>query len=133
MFVFSERVFEVGNNLAGISKLRLFGEKLLHVELQTDYGKKEFVCGNENAILNHFMLRSPFGESIDAERNSAFCSYQIEGEKVNISLEDKETDEICQWSIDPVEGTLAIACKNGSGETVLSLREITENNGLITD
>jgi hypothetical protein len=133
VFVFSERVFEVKNNPAGISKLCLFGEKLLHVELQTDYGKKEFVCANEKGILNHFMLKSLFDESDDIERNSAFCSYQIEGEKIKISLEDKETDEICQWSIDPVEETLVIAGKGGLGETVLSLREITENNGLTTD
>ena len=133
MFVFSERVFAVGNNLAGISKLRLFGEKLLHIELQTDYGKKEFVCGKEKAILNHFMLKSFFDESGDAERNSVFCSYEIDGEIILVSLEDKENHEKCQWSIDPVRGMLVIAPKGGSGETVLSLSEITENNGLITD
>ena len=127
MLVISDRCFNVSENPSEIKCIRFFGESLLHVELQTEYGKKEFVCGKD-AILNHFMLKSPFGGK-QIERNSFYCSYRIEEESVLIFLEDKENQKNQIWTITPAKGKLEIALESGLSKTEVSLEEITENNG----
>ncbi len=132
MFVLSDRCFDVSDNLSEIKTIRVFGESLLHVELQTEYGKKEFVCGKD-AILNHFMLKSPFGSDVQIERNSFYCSYRIEGETLLISLEDKDNLKNQLWTIDPVKEKLVIALESGSSIIEMSLEEIAKSNSKIID
>ena len=126
MLNISERRFEVSENLAGVKELCIFGEKLLHVELQTDYGKKEFVCGNEQEMLNHFLLKSFFENNEKIVRNSVYCSYVVEDGVIKATLNDKEKQEAQLWTLDTVEGTLLISGRDGFDDVKLSLGEITE-------
>lgn len=65
--------FSVAGNPLEISSLRLFGEALLHIELNTVYGKKELVCGNGDAILNHIMLKNSANELQRFSVNSCYA------------------------------------------------------------
>lgn len=107
--------FEVGENEVGIKGIRLFGEKLLHVELDTDYGKKEFVCGNGEYLQNHVMLMylSPMIIEFDPalgtlERLSLLASYELIDGIIKITVRHADTPHVQRWMIDPVAGTLHI-------------------------
>lgn len=63
--------FSASENPFGFKTLRLFGEKLLHIEMNTDYGKKEIVFGH-SAIHNVVMLKNK-----ELERCSVFASYEV--------------------------------------------------------
>ena len=76
--------FTVAENRTDIEKLRIFGENLLHVEMTAPYGKKEFVCGNGEYILNHYCAKNitPSITFLDpavdtVERHSVFAAYEI--------------------------------------------------------
>lgn len=108
--------FAVSENSLSVGKLRLFGENLLHVELGTDYGKKEFVCGCEKAILNHVMLKN--GNEI--ERLSAYVSYEIaENGIVKVSIFHSEATSVWQWNIDLTSNTVEIVSLDESENNIL--------------
>lgn len=112
-----EPAFSVAENSCDINNIRLFGESLLHVELDTAYGKKEFVCGNGEYILNHVMLKnlSPtivlLDPNIDTvERVSVFAAYELlDGGKVCITLRNYNTCHVQRWTIDPQSNSLDIS------------------------
>ncbi len=103
-----ELVFSVAKNPADVNGIRLFGEDLLHVELDTDYGKKEFVCGNGEYILNHVMLKNlaPTLIMLDpnmhtVERVSFFAAYEVLADgKIQITLRHYNTCHVQRWIID---------------------------------
>ena len=103
----NDLTFDVSENPSGISKLRLFGDKLLHLEFQTDYGKKEIVCDNGNGILNHVMLKNKLHDNA-LERFSVFAAYEITSDGlVNVKLKD-ENDSFSQiWTVDVKAGVLS--------------------------
>ncbi len=107
--------FAVGENEVEINKIRLFGEKLLHLELDTEYGKKEIVCGNGEFILNHVMLKflSPMIIHFDPalgtlERLSLLAAYELVDGKIKITLRHADTPHVQRWIIDPENNTLHI-------------------------
>ncbi len=128
-------VFSVAENSFGLEAIRLFGEELLHVELTTDYGKKEFVCGKEKQLLNHTMLKSPFGSG-EIERRSFFAEY-------NVSEDDEDEIEVPEdeigLTLTPQDGSTQVQCfvnltssrldiiRDGRG-ICLTLVKATENN-----
>ncbi len=94
--------FNVAENGFQIETLRLFGEKLLHLEFKTAYGKKEILCGAQQEIQNFVMLAVNQGEP---QRFEVFASYSLDqsgdievnlrhgdgiSEKWNISVADKK-------------------------------------------
>ncbi len=113
--------FTVEDNEEGIKGIRLFGESLLHVALDTDYGKKEFVCGNGEYILNHVMLKcmNPTIITLDPalwtiERVSAFASYEIaDNGKIKITLRHHDTCHVQHWTLDIEKNRLDIALHVG--------------------
>lgn len=122
-----ELVYKVSENPCDLNSIRLFGENLLHVELDTSYGKKEFVCGNGEYLLNHVMLKnlSPTIVALDPniniiERVSFFAAYELlEGEKIQITLRHYNTCHVQRWCIDAASNSLDISvyvgdmvCKN---------------------
>lgn len=100
--------FKVEENAAEVTDLRIFGEKLLHIELDTAYGKKEFVCGNGEYILNHYNMKnmSPSITFLDprvntVERQSVFASYEYDGDKkILLTLRHQNTCHVQHWVID---------------------------------
>lgn len=108
--------FTVAENRAEVNSLRIFGEKLLHVELGTAYGKKEFVCGNGEYILNHYMIKNlvPSITSLDpavdtVERVSAYAAYKLgEDGKIHIILRHKNTCHVQHWTVDTVANSVDI-------------------------
>ncbi len=113
--------FTVGENRAGISRLRLFGENLLHVELETDYGKKEIVCGNGEYISNHVMLQNLMPSIIHldpdvdtVERLSVFASYETcENGIVRITLRHSDKPHTQIWTISPDDETMSVSLHVG--------------------
>lgn len=107
--------FEVGENVIGLKTVRVYGEKLLHLVLDTDYGKKELICGNGEFMLNHVMLKflSPMIINLDPalgtlERLSIFAAYELVDGKIKITLRHADTPHVQRWVIDPEAGTLHI-------------------------
>ena len=108
--------FTVAENKAGVNTLRIFGEKLLHVEMNTDYGKKEFVCGNGEYILNHYMIKNlvPSITFLDpavdtVERVSVYAAYEIADDgKITVTLRHKNTCHVQRWVIDVAENKVDI-------------------------
>ncbi len=100
--------FETEENPAEISAVRFFGERLLHVEMQTAYGNKEFVCGNGEFILNHLMLKNmnPTIIMLDpdvgtVERLSVFAAYKLnEDGTLQITLRHQNTCHVQRWLVD---------------------------------
>lgn len=109
--------FSASENPFGFKTLRLFGEKLLHIEMNTDYGKKEIVFGL-SAIHNVVMLKNK-----EIERCSVFASYEVlENGNVRARLSHESGESIwlfdfengkadvelfgakCQIMISPLEG-----------------------------
>ncbi len=89
--------FDVAPNDNKIETVHLFGEKLLHVELGTAYGKKEIVCGRSEAIQNFVMLQGRGGSVV---RFGVFASYSLCSDK-NIKISLRHEDGICEeWSFD---------------------------------
>lgn len=132
MFEQEELLFRVSENPAEITELRLFGEKLLHVELLTSYGKKEFVCGSEKGILNHFLLKNPLADSKENEvvRFSCYCGYRAVSGVFEITLEHQEGNCKQIWSVDPALGRLDIKLNEKDlSKTTFSLEKVTKNNG----
>ncbi|MBE6682549.1 MAG: beta-lactamase family protein [Ruminococcaceae bacterium] len=107
--------FTVAENAAEVEMIRFFGEKLLHVELSTAYGKKEFVCGNGEYILNHYMLKNmtPSITFLDpavntVERQSVFASYKNENGRLYITLRHQNTCHVQHWTVDLEANTVNI-------------------------
>lgn len=108
--------FDVAENQARVTGLRLFGEKLLHVELSTEYGKKEFVCGNGEYILNHYNIMNlvPSITFLDpavnsVERISVYAAYELgENGKILITLRHKNTCHVQHWTVDTKENRVDI-------------------------
>lgn len=108
-------LFSVGENVIGLKTVRVYGEKLLHLVLDTDYGKKELICGNGEFMLNHVMLKflSPMIIHLDPalgtlERLSIFAAYELVDGKIKITLRHADTPHVQRWVIDPEAGTLHI-------------------------
>lgn len=117
----SDLSYTVAENRAEVSGLRLFGERLLHVELDTAYGKKEFVCGNGEYILNHYCIKNlvPSITFLDpavdtVERLSVYASYELgEDGKIFITLRHRNTCHVQHWTVDPDAGTVDIGLHVG--------------------
>lgn len=108
--------FTVAENKAQVKGLRVFGEKLLHVVLDTEYGQKEFVCGNGDYILNHYNIMNlvPSITFLDpavnsVERISVYAAYELgEDGKILITLRHKNTCHVQHWVIDVKENKVDI-------------------------
>jgi len=108
--------FSVAENKAEINTLRIFGESLLHIELGTAYGKKEFVCGNGEYILNHFFAKNitPSITFLDpavntVERHSVFAAYEmLDDGRILVTLRHKNTCHVQRWYIDIKENKIDI-------------------------
>ncbi len=113
--------FSVEENSSDIRRIRFFGEKLLHVEMETDYGKKEVVCGNGEYILNRVMLKN-LCVGLDArderrdtiERLSLYCAYEMTDSKhLKLTLRHKDRPHTQHWYIDLEEGKIDIKIMAG--------------------
>ena len=108
--------FSVAENKAEINTVRIFGESLLHIELGTAYGKKEFVCGNGEYILNHFFAKNitPSITFLDpavntVERHSVFAAYEmLDDGRILVILRHKNTCHVQRWYIDIKENKIDI-------------------------
>lgn len=108
--------FSVAENKAEVNKIRIFGENLLHIELDTAYGKKEFVCGNGEYILNHYYAKNitPSITFLDPavntiERHSVFAAYELlDDGKILVTLRHKNTCHVQRWYIDIAENKIDI-------------------------
>ena len=108
--------FSVAENKAEINTVRIFGESLLHIELGTAYGKKEFVCGNGEYILNHFFAKNitPSITFLDpavntVERHSVFAAYEmLDDGRILVTLRHKNTCHVQRWYIDLKENKIDI-------------------------
>ncbi|MBO5767328.1 MAG: beta-lactamase family protein [Clostridia bacterium] len=113
--------FTVAENRTDIEKLRIFGENLLHVEMTAPYGKKEFVCGNGEYILNHYCAKNitPSITFLDpavdtVERHSVFAAYEIlEDGRILITLRHKNTCHVQRWYVDLTENKIDIKLHAG--------------------
>ncbi|MBR6783345.1 MAG: beta-lactamase family protein [Clostridia bacterium] len=108
--------FSVAENKAEINTVRIFGESLLHIELGTAYGKKEFVCGNGEYISNHFFAKNitPSITFLDpavntVERHSVFAAYEmLDDGRILVTLRHKNTCHVQRWYIDIKENKIDI-------------------------
>ena len=113
--------FTVAENPAQVKGLRLFGEKLLHVVLDTEYGMKEFVCGNGQYILNHYNIMNlvPSITFLDpavnsVERLSVYAAYEIAQDgKILITLRHYNTCHVQHWTVDTKENKVDIRLHTG--------------------
>lgn len=112
--------FEACENYAEIKKVRFFGENLLHVEFDTAYGKKEFVCGNGDFILNHYLMKNmtPSITFLDpavntVERQSVFAAYKLEDGNIKITLRHQNTCHVQHWLVDLRKNTIDISLHAG--------------------
>lgn len=121
----SELSFEVAENPSDVRKIRFFGEKLLHLEFETDYGKKEIVCGNGEYILNHLLLKN-LCVGLDArderkdtiERVNLFCAYETDGDgKIKLTLRHADQPHNQHWHIDLNEDRIDIKIMVGTIQT----------------
>ncbi|MBQ0109302.1 MAG: serine hydrolase [Clostridiales bacterium] len=108
--------FDVAENVCEIKNFRFYGEKLLHVVLETGYGRREFVCGNGEYILNHFQGKclSPTISQLDpalytVERVNVFAGYEKLGEnRYLITLRHYDTPHVQRWEVDLDAGVVDI-------------------------
>ena len=113
--------FLVAENKAEVNGLRIFGENLLHIELDTAYGKKEFVCGNGEYILNHYLSKNltPSITFLDPavntiERQSVFAAYELlDDGRILLTLRHKNTCHVQRWYIDFKENKVDIKLHAG--------------------
>ncbi len=117
--------FAVAENPSDVHKIRFFGEKLLHVEFETDYGKKEIVCGNGEYISNHVLLKN-LCVGLDArderkdtiERVNLFAAYEVDGDdKIKLTLRHMDKPHNQHWYIDLAKGTIEIKIMVGTIQT----------------
>lgn len=117
--------FAVAENPSDVRKIRFFGEKLLHIEFDTDYGKKEIVCGNGEYILNHVLLKN-LCVGLDArderkdtiERVNIFACYEmLEDGKIKVTLRHSDKPHNQHWYIDLNEGKIDIKLLVGTIQT----------------
>lgn len=117
--------FSAEENPSDVRKIRFFGEKLLHVEFETDYGKKEIVCGNGEYILNHVLLKN-LCVGLDArderkdtiERLSLFAAYEVPEEGIlKLTLRHKDKPHNQHWYVDLNKGEIKIDLLVGSIQT----------------
>lgn len=126
--------FTVAENRAEIEKIRIFGENLLHVEMTAPYGKKEFVCGNGEYILNHYYAKNitPSITFLDpavdtVERHSVFAAYEmLDDGRILITLRHKNTCHVQRWYIDLAENKIDI--KLHAGDMICNRFELTPIN-----
>ena len=117
--------FAVADNPSDVRRIRFFGEKLLHVEFETDYGKKELVCGNGEYILNHLLLKNLCvgldlrDERKDTiERVNLFCAYETHGDgKIKLTLRHGDKPHNQHWYIDLEKGSIDIKIMVGTIQT----------------
>ncbi|MBR5278965.1 MAG: beta-lactamase family protein, partial [Clostridia bacterium] len=117
--------FDLEPNRSDISKIRFFGERLLHIEFHTDYGKKEIVCGNGEYILNHVLLKNLCAgldirdERKDTiERVNLFCAYEKIGEGVyKLTLRHSDKPHNQHWYVDFNTGKIDIKLMVGTIQT----------------
>lgn len=123
--------FTVAENRAEVNGIRIFGESLLHIELDTAYGKKEFVCGNGEYILNHFSAKNitPSITFLDpavntVERHSVFAAYELlEDGRILVTLRHRNTCHVQRWYIDLKENRIDI--KLHVGDMICNHFELT--------
>ena len=117
--------FDIAENRSDIRQIRFFGEKLLHIEFQTDYGKKEIVCGNGEYILNHVLLKN-LCVGLDArderkdtiERVNLFASYETKGNGIiEVTLRHYDKPHNQHWHIDLNSGKIDIKLLVGTIQT----------------
>lgn len=126
--------FTVAENRAEIEKIRIFGENLLHVEMTAPYGKKEFVCGNGEYILNHYYAKNitPSITFLDpavdtVERHSVFAAYEmLDDGRILITLRHKNTCHVQRWYVDLSENKIDI--KLHAGDMICNRFELTPIN-----
>ena len=101
-----DRLFDAGENGIGLKTLRIFGDSLLHIQLGTDYGVHEFVCGNGGFILNHLVLRylNPAISFLDPdfgtlERVSVFAAWERKDGTLEITLRHADTCHVQHWTV----------------------------------
>ena len=116
--------FTVAENRSDIREMRFFGERLLHIEFRTDYGKKEIVCGNGEYILNHVMLKNlcvgldTRDERKDTiERVNLFACYEINGEGLKVTLRHQDKPHTQHWYVDLEKGKIDIRLMVGTIQT----------------
>lgn len=117
--------FTAEPNKSDINEIRFFGENLLHIEFQTDYGKKEIVCGNGEYILNHVLLKN-LCVGLDArderkdtiERVNLLCAYEQTGENTyKLTLRHADKPHTQHWYVDLNEGKIDIKLLVGTIQT----------------
>lgn len=117
--------FDVAENKSDIRKIRFFGEKLLHIQMETDYGRKEIVCGNGEYILNHVLLKN-LCVGLDArderkdtiERVNLFAAYETEGNGcIQVTLRHQDKPHTQHWHIDLNAGKVDIKLLVGTIQT----------------
>lgn len=101
----------VEENPTEISEISFTGDEILHVVMETAYGKKEIACGNGFYIGNHLMLRylsvsinqfdSRFGS---VEPISVYACYTFENDKLCVVLRHIDTPHVQKWTFDTEKG-----------------------------
>lgn len=117
--------FDVAENKSDISKIRFFGENLLHIEMETAYGKKEIVCGNGEYILNHVLLKNLcVGLDIRDERKDTIervnllATYETNGSGIiNVTLRHYDKPHTQHWTIDLNSNKISINLLVGTIQT----------------
>jgi len=117
--------FTAEPNKSDINEIRFFGEKLLHIEFATDYGKKEIVCGNGEYILNHVLLKNLcVGLDVRDERKDTiervniFCAYEKTGENAyKLTLRHADKPHTQHWYVDLNAGKIDIKIMVGTIQT----------------
>ena len=120
-----ELSFSAEPNKSDVSKIRFFGENLLHIEFTTDYGKKEIVCGNGEYILNHVLLKNLcVGLDLRDERKDTIervnlfaCYEQIDENNYKVTLRHSDKPHNQHWYIDFENGNIDIKIMVGTIQT----------------
>ena len=89
--------------------------------LDTEYGMKEFVCGNGQYILNHYNIMNlvPSITFLDpavnsVERLSVYAAYEIAQDgKILITLRHYNTCHVQHWTVDTKENKVDIRLHTG--------------------
>ncbi len=98
---------EFCDNEIGLRGITLYGERLLHIVLDADYGTRELICGNGEYILNRVMLKylNPSIITHDPmlgaeERVSVFAAYERDEDGgYTVTLRHADTPHVQRWHI----------------------------------
>lgn len=130
--------FDVKENVCSVNSVRLYGNKVLHAVLSTDYGEKEIACGNGTYIGNRVLLKgfSPTIGLLDpdygrVEQVNVFAAFEIEdGGKIVITLRHIDTPHCQKWTFDTKAGKWTVFTLTGDipcREFDISKRKEEEN------